>query len=49
MGPMSGMQRRGQHSKCREGERCTGPGCKVQTGKTQAKREGTPRTAERDS
>ena len=45
MGPYSGAWRgnstdnRDRHSKCQEQARCTGPGCRIRTGKTQAKRE----------
>lgn len=31
------MNVHGRHKKCREGDNCTGMGCKVRTGKTERK------------
>lgn len=31
------MNVHGRHSKCREGDNCAGPGCRVHTGKTARK------------
>lgn len=43
MGPVSGVVLFGsnlsRHENCREGERCTGPGCHVYTGKTKQKQQ----------
>lgn len=44
MGPLSAPagEGRARHDKCQDRERCTGPGCRVRSGKTYHKRTGTP-------
>lgn len=32
------MNVHGRHSKCREGDACVGPGCRIHTGKTARKK-----------
>lgn len=38
--PQWSPPRLARHKNCRDGLRCTGPGCAVKSGKTQAKRKG---------